>query len=105
MAGVMPATTVTIASATVAEGLASQTSRPTRGGGRKVPRTESRISFQRSARLVGLSGSGGSSTTGGPEIPEVLASSLGVVAAVLRLGRPRQGPPPFEDIMFGSTYP
>src|SRR5258708_18209638 len=105
MAGMMPATTVTIARATVAEGVASETRRPTGGRARKVPGRESRIRFQRSRKLVGLSGSGGSSTTGGPEIPEVLASSFGVVAAVLRLGRPRQGPPPFECIMFGSTYP
>lgn len=91
MAGMMSAITVTTARATVAAGLASQTMGPTRGSARKVLRTESRIRIQCSRRFLGLSGSGGSSTTAGPEIPEVEASSLGVGASVLHLGRRRKG--------------
>src|ERR1700737_3203886 len=80
----MPAITVTTARAMVAAGLAAHTSRPTRGRAIKVPRTELRISFQRSRRFLGLSGSGTSSTTGGPLMPLLEASvSSGVGPAPL----------------------
>src|SRR5437660_7768639 len=100
----MPATTVTIASVTVAAGLAAQTRRKTRGIADSVPRTESRISFQRSPRFLGLSGSGGSSTTAGPLSPEVDDwASVASSGAPTRLGAPgrrhqgRRGPEPLLE--------
>ena len=93
IAGTRPATTVTTNSPVVTAGLASQTSRMTRGSAAAVPRTDSLRLRQRLRRSFGPSGCCGSSMTGSPVRP-LLAGPLSAI-----LGRPRphiqnvDGPP------------